>query len=488
MSILKKWMRPFAMTALIVALIAPTLAGCMKSGDSGNKQEQVLKIGVMNYWGPESEGYLRQQYTELYEFTNKHVTVEFVPIVDYSSRRYGPMEGEEPVNELEEMKKVLNGDNPPDVVIVNYNQMKELINENLLSPLDDRMTKDKFNLDDFVPTVTEALSRAGNGAIYALTPGFSSSALFYNKQMFIDRGVDPPTDMMEWEEIFDLGRRVAVPDGENPIYGFSFSYYRHSDLFWDMRAFTEPLQLRMLDDSGEKLTVDSDAWEQVWKTLLDLHTQKVTPDPYNYDMPMPRDGEYNPWSYDNFISGNVAMVIAPFYYTNELSRAGREAPNYKNFTMVDWDVVTVPVHPEYPNIGGSVDMQMLMGMNTKAQNPEGAWDFIKFINGEDWARLKSKSFDSLMARKEFNKPREGMDFNIDAFTKLVPADAEDQSTLWNRYPYFGMVQGIGSQKFREVLMGEKGVREALQEWQNEGDQMIQQVKEDPQGGGGMMPF
>jgi len=55
----------------------------------------------------------------------------------------------------------------------------------------------------------------------------------------------------------------------------------------------------------------------------------------------------------------------------------------------------------------------------------------------------------------------------------------DESEIYRKYPNIYMVHQIGQQKFQEVLDGKKEVRQALKEWQTEGDAMLQQMREDP---------
>lgn len=91
--------------------------------------------------------------------------------------------------------------------------------------------------------------------------------------MFADAGVDFPKDGMTWDEIFDLSKRLTKGEGENRLNGFSFSTQAQGDLFYGMQMYTAPLQLKMFDDAGEQMTVDTDQWEKVWTKMAQL--QKI---------------------------------------------------------------------------------------------------------------------------------------------------------------------------------------------------------------------
>lgn len=478
MQMRKKFVRILS-AALAATLGLSILAACAKQNSSaGNDDtERVLRIAMLYGYGHEDE-WFRSQFTELFEFANPNITIELVSAVDYSSLQFNQEETEQPKPE-EEMKKLMQSDNPPDIVAVELNMLPELINENLLVPLDPLITADQFDTSKIVPAVIEGIKDAApDGKLYALAPLFSSSALYYNKKMFQEKNVPFPEDQMTWDEIFNLARQLAGGEGEDKVYGFSFTTYQGSDTFWDMQTYTYPLQLSLFDPTGNYMAVDSDNWEQVWRTFVELRQEEVIPGPPNYE-------EWNdrvragPYDWDNFLSGRVAMAISGYYYINELINANRHAEMDENYDGIEWDVVTVPIHPENPGVGGQISLQGLMGINANAQNQDDAWEFLKFLNGEDWARMKSRTQQALVSHMDYLKPKEGLDYNISAFYQLKPAPmVTDDLEMWRRYPRLYMVQSIGQQKFQEVLNGEKEIRQALKEWQTEGDALLAQMRED----------
>lgn len=482
---MKKWIKRLLPLTLAVSMMGPVLAACTKSqGQDDSKTERVLRVATSMGWG--DDDYLRQQFTEVFEFANPNIKVEFIPTMD-AGYRYGYVRqkpGEKPEDPMEKLKQVMQGDNPPDLILTQYEQLNDLVANNLLTQLDPLIAKDKFDTSDMVPTVMDGLKKQGDGKLYALAPTFYSSALIYNKKMFDEAGVEYPKDGMTWEETFDLARRLSKGDGDARKYGFSFNTYSGGELFYSMDMFTTPLELTIFDDKGEKMTVDSDQWEKVWKTMIQIGKEKIIPQPQdhrqiNERMMNPSDENFNPFAHDDFLSGRVAMSIVGYGQLDQIINANKSAQNFKSFTPIDWDVVTIPTHPEYPNVGGYISMNGVMGINAKAQNPDDAWKFIKFINSEDWARLKSKSMNMLVTRKKYLKPKDGVNFNIDAFTKLIPANRQDEFKLYRENPNIGQVRDIGRNLFQQVVDGKMQIRDALKEWQSKGDAALKQLKENP---------
>jgi len=462
-------------------LVVPMLAACMNKSGGDSEETRVLRIAYM-YGDSYYDDYMRTQYTDLFQFQHKNIEIELIPAVDWSKQRYqqDPNEPYREPNPVEEMKKLIEGDNPPDVIIVGYEELYQLVEENLLMPLDPLIEEDEFDISDMVPAVINGLKEAGGGKLYALAPTFSGSALIYNKKIFTERGVEPPTDNMTWDQVFDLARRVAHGEGNDRVYGFSFSQSYWDDLFWGMDMYIAPLGLKVMDDNAETLLVDSPIWEQVWTELAALKQEKIFPEPLNYDntdqpaRPLPYDG-------DAFLSGKLAMAVTSYSYLTQVIAANNNAGNMEGFEPIEWDVVTMPVHEEAPDKGGTISMDPILAINAKAQNSEDAWEFIKFLNGEDWAELKSRSLNMMVSRKSFIKPQQGLDYNIAAFYSLTPVrsvmyannpglDPQIRQNLWQ-------VNNIGYQKLMEVINNNKPVADALKEWKTEGEAMLKQIRE-----------
>lgn len=470
-----KW-RKAASLILAIVMVTGLLAACGGNNEPARgDEERVLRIAVSSGYNPDWGNYIRQEYTELFEFVHENITVEFVENVQ-SNYYYSSPSEEEQKTPMQILKEELEGANPPDVIIMDYTHMAELIRENHLAPLDSLMQSSQMNTDEFVPAVVNALKAASDdGQFYGLAPMFTSSVLAYNKSLFTEKGLAFPTDGMTWDEAFNLARQVSGGEGEDRVYGFSFSNYRYNDVFYDMSIYSAPLELRYWDENGERMLVNTPEWKKVWQTIADLKNEKVLPEPHDWSQPMTDTG---PFSHNSILSGKVAMAVVHDWDLNEIINANRNAATIENFEPIDWDIVSVPYHPEKPFVGGQVYLNGIMGIAANAQNSEDAWKFIEFIMGERWAQQKSKSSQSLMTWQKYNTPRSGLDYNMEAFYQNMPAPpVQDDSELYQRMPDIWQAQNIGYQKLQEVLNNDKTVDEALAEWETEGNAILQQLKE-----------
>jgi len=116
---------------------------------------------------------------------------------------------------------------------------------------------------------------------------------------------------------------------------------------------------------------------------------------------------------------------------------------------------------------------------------DDAWEFVKFMNSEDAAKFKSRSTYELSSRNAFVKPREGMSYNIDAFTKMKPAPVPngspaDQRLLQER-PNLSLIQDVFSQVYNSIFQGQRTVDEALELMDTKGNDLLQKIKTNPKG-------
>jgi len=483
-----KTTRKWVMSGLTLSLLVPTLAACNTDKGNDPNNTRTLRIGTM-YGSKSDESWFRQQFTDMFEFTHSNIEIEVVPAIDYSEMQFESQEKQqEPIDQMEKLKAIMTGPKAVDVMIINdLSLVGRLVNENYLKQLDPLLKEDKIDVNEFVPTVVDGIKDQGNGFLYALTPTFSPSALYYNKKIFTSKGVDFPADNMSWDDVFNLAKRLSSGKGKDSVFGFTFNQWGAGDNFWDFQSFIAPLQLRMFDEKGETMTVNTPQWQALWEKTYQLKKDRVTPsqEDMQYDQPTGPEARYNPYQGRLFLNGKVAMTVGDYSMINEITQLNDNADKLK-MEKLDWDVVSMPFHVGKEGIGGNIYLNQLAGINANATNPDDAWEFIKFMNGKEWAKLKSRSTYEMSARKEFVKVRDGLSYNVEAFTKMKPsppigaASLTDQK-LFQEKPNLNLINEMGSQLFTQVMSGQKSAKDALALWQDKGNALLQKIKTNPKG-------
>lgn len=101
----------------------------------------------------------------------------------------------------------------------------------------------------------EIIEVGGSSALYGLpVPPFFPQVLYYNIDIFDQRGVDHLTDGMTWDEVYDLARRLTYTDGDTQVRGFSFN--PRSGLR------DNPFSLPILDPQNDGLA-DMEKWKDI---------------------------------------------------------------------------------------------------------------------------------------------------------------------------------------------------------------------------------
>ncbi|MBB6677280.1 ABC transporter substrate-binding protein [Cohnella lubricantis] len=473
---------------LSAALLVPLVAACSKQSADDPNNRHTLRIGLLS-GSSDSESYYRQEYTDMFEMTHQNIDIEFVTAVDYSDMQFATQEEQQKMQEIdpvEKMKEIMTGDNPVDVLILDTGTMGKLAQDNLLMPLEPKIKEDKVNLEDYVPTVIDTIREAGNGQLYGLSPTFSSSVLFYNKTLFDKMGVTLPTDGMMWDDVFNLARRLTSGTGQDATFGLTLNDWGAGLNYYNIQSIYSPLKLRMYDDKGETMTVDTAKWEEVWSKPIELYQDHVFPRQEDMQVEQPQDGtyQYNPYQDRPFFTNRVGMVIGSYSTISDLNTYNQNVDKMDGYSKIDWGIVTYPQLPEAPGVGGGMYISQLASINASAQNPEDAWEYIKFVNSKESAKFKSRSTYELSTLKEFIKPKDGMTYNMQAFYQLkpIPDNASDSEIqLYRERPNIGLISQLAEQSFQKALNGDMTVKEALADLQTKGNELLQKIKENPTG-------
>ena len=473
-----KWIR-----VLCTFVLMCSLSSCASSNTSveDNQKEQVLRIGISSIHSNAGlNDYYRKLYAETFELSFPNVKVELVsPSLD-EEEYYRKMDTGQ-TSMFEEMKKVITGDRPVDVIIGGPEFLNKLVQHNMVKPLEPLMKQANMNIDDFVPSIISTIKEIGQGTLYGLAPTFITTALFYNEDRFKEVGVELPKDGMTWPEVFALAERLTKTTGKDQLYGFSFGVYDPFS-FSTMLDYTCPLQLKWTNDEIDKMTVNTPQWEQVWNTFQKLSNNKVIQQ--RDDQDEIGRGYAGSENMDAFKKGKTAMTLAYNGYASELIEYNKKASSNKQYKPVRFNIVTHPVHPEKRDEGGSGYFEKIMCINNKSSNASLAWEYINFMNGEKMAKVKSRSVGHEMSTfKKYIRPIEGQDYNVAAFCKLKPV-IQDTSMLYKPLlakPNLDLHPVLSSAEpfFKKTMEGKMTVKEALEAWEKKGNEMLAKLKQDP---------
>ena len=165
--------------ALSLALTACGGGGGSEGGGGGDAEGGAIDTstasGDVSYWlwdANQQPAY--QQCADNFKQTNPNINVK---ITQYGWDDY--------------WSKLTNGfvaGDAPDVFTDHLAKYPEFVSQEQLVPLDDTLTKDGFNVDQYQPGLAD-LWKGPDGKRYGLPKDFDTVAVFYNKKLIADAGV-----------------------------------------------------------------------------------------------------------------------------------------------------------------------------------------------------------------------------------------------------------------------------------------------------------
>lgn len=257
-----------------------------------------------------------------------------------------PINLEKPITESIEQ-------NNPDIVIAGPYHYRDLAQAGMLAEINNSV----IDIENFHPKLISYLEAVGgDGKLYGLTDVFAMKGLKYNKKLFDRYEFEYPTDGMTWDELFQLAKKFPnKEEGKELSYGF---YHHDSSIANLIHDIVKTSGLSYFDQKG-RVNLHTDEWKYVLTLLQEGLSKRYFYQPLG--------------TKDDLFKMNRAAMTLTYITINELQ-------------VEEYGFVTVPsglrlqtnqTLPMYPN--------NMISVTTKAKHPD-AWEFMKYVNSEEWAK------------------------------------------------------------------------------------------------------
>lgn len=434
----------------VIVVICLILSGCTATKSSAPPETKSLKV---MFW---DESYFFQQYGDLFSMKYPNYDIQVVSTQSmYRGNNGEPVDYEKAFSDLVDKEQ-------PDVLMLNTDQFETFISEDKLLELDTLIEKDKFDIEGIYPSLIEIIKEKGNGKIFGLSPSFSSQAIIYNTDLFDKYGIEPPHNRMTWQEIIDLAKRFPT-DGESKdrVYGFGQNYSQMT-LTNLTSLISSTAGLKSVNPATMKVTMNTDSWKQVYQLAQDAINSDTFYNPGEHGFSGGSMEEY----YDSqlFLAGRIGMTIGGPNILQDLkqSREYRDSP--PTFKI---GIASGPVDPVDPGTTDGIYLSELFAISANSPNADAAWEFVKFLNGDDLARVKSKSMNgNLMARVAYYKEYNG--YNLEPFFDLKPklTSYKDMNKIPNGF--YEKYYSLSNQENTLLEENKKSIDDVLKTLEEEG--------------------
>lgn len=284
--------------------------------------------------------------------------------VPYHARRFNEVQDSivveaTPIPWTEHEKKiltaVLSGD-PPDVVS-QFIPVVKWASRLALTPLDGYIAATDFDTTKFYPALWSEMT--WEGRTFAVPVNSTSYALFYNRALFREAGLDPDAPPATWTELAAAAQRLTKRDARGRIVqaGFVPDYGNLPTtqlMAWERGA-------QFLSPDGATVTLDTPAVREALQWMADYYAA------YGVDALKAFTAGLGTADQHGFLSGKLGMAVLDLSFLDQIRAY---APG------LDYGVAPIPTFPGRPSASSAGSWWLAVPRG--ARHPEAAWAFIRF--------------------------------------------------------------------------------------------------------------
>jgi len=276
----------------------------------------------------------------------------------------------------------------PDIIAVDNPEHAMFASRGAFLDLTDMIAKSSvIKTDNYFPGPLKSVE--WDGKYFGIPKATNTIALYYNKDMFKAKGLDPNKPPQTWDELVVDARKLTDP--AKNVYGLAFSAKANEEGTFQFLPWAQ-----MGGGSYEHINADGAVKAlDTWKTIMD--EKLASPDTLTR-------GQWD--STGTFNSGNAAMAISGPW---ELDRMMKEA-------KFDWGVTLLPVPQEGAERSSAMgDFNWAVFASTK--HPAEAFKALEFFASQDDKMFKN--YGQLPARSDITIPATGEKLKDEALQVFI---------------------------------------------------------------------
>ena len=293
------------------------------------------------------------------------------------------------------------GGDMPDVFWMHANNSQIYMNNDMLLKLDDYIDKsDKIDMDKYLPQVTALYTY--DGSYYAIPKDYDTIALWYNKTMFDEAGLEYPNENWTWDDLYDAAAKLTDKDAKK--YGYALNVTNDQDSYWNIiyskggyvlsddhksSGYDDPKTLEAMDFVGKLLSDVCPPASVMAETQTDVLFQ----------------------------SGTVAMItqgswMVPAFKQNE-------------YTAENCDVAMIPYDKE-TGVRASICNGLGWAAAASTKRADDCWKLIEWLGSEE---MQIKQAELGVTMSAYEGTSDAWASNTDLFNLAGHLDMAEESTV-----------------------------------------------------------
>src|SRR5947209_3157831 len=411
----------------IVLLLALVLTACGGGGSSSSGQNVTLRYSI---WDTNQAPAMQQIAAEFKKtHPNINVQVQVTPFTEYWTK----------------LETAATGGSAPDIFWMNGPNLIKYASNNVLLPLDDKISADKVDLSNYPPSLVALYTY--NGKHYALAKDFDTVALWYNKKLFDAAGLKYPDASWNWNTLRDAARKLTNPS--KGVWGIAAQQANQEGYY-----NTIPQNGGYVISNDKKSSgYDKPATIGGLQFWINLIQDKSSPT-------LAQMTDTPPISL--FESGKVAMLYAGSWNAIEFA--------HNEYTK---DKVDVAVLPQ-----GKQRATVIHGLGNvifaNTPHPQEAWEFVKFLGSKQAADIQAKTGTVIPAYNgsQVNWVKAYPNFHvqvyIDELAYAVPFPISKNTAAW---------EDVESKVLNQVWAGQMSVDKGAKQLAQQMNQILAQEQQ-----------
>lgn len=260
---------------LLFMLCLAFLAGCApvnpsagtNTGSDANAEsagDTPVQIEFWTSWAPDgAQGQVLQTLLNEYNAANPNVTVEHIFMGEQRN---------------EKIAAALAANEPPDIAWLS-NAGEEYFEADLLIPIERVYNSDVLNRDDLIPSLLENQQYLGQDISIPFEN--SNLAVYYNKGMLDERGIDyPPAEVNSWtwSDFSELAQQFSDPDAGEFAWDADFGLATVMVMYWSAggQFFSDDLRTNLICTDQEHQAIMHKVLERMENMVV--NERITTPD------------------------------------------------------------------------------------------------------------------------------------------------------------------------------------------------------------------
>jgi multiple sugar transport system substrate-binding protein len=308
--------------------------------DATSSETVTIRYGIWDSLQQPAHEKMAEEFNKLHP--NIKIQIDVVPWTDYWTK----------------LQTAVAGGDAYDVFWMNANNFANYVGKDVLTDITPMIEADGVDMSVFPESLVSMYSNGGKN--YGMPKDFDTIALFYNKQIFDEAGVAYPDETWTWDDLKAAAEKLtnddhwgfaAINGGQT---GYSSFIYQNGGQWLDYETNLATLNM---SETCEALTF--------YESFIE---EGLSPDHATMTASTPEE--------QLFPGGKIAMMLSGSWMA-------------KAYSDLEFEVDVAPL-PQ-----GKQRATVIHGLGnviwSKTQNPEAAWEWVKFLGSKEAQQIAAET-------------------------------------------------------------------------------------------------